>query len=147
VLGRQSSSRSDPDGTSFTYWRKSSLQRRWFWQEQSVHRRFLIAFKLPTWTSVCREQESLRFHLWRHSFAGRWIGDEGPLTPHASRRAVRRSAPPGKCKGYRDAVPVPTFSPRMVRTACEHIIGADARPNWREWPPRLGRRTRNRFGG
>jgi hypothetical protein len=34
-----------------------------------------------------------------------------------------------------DRVPVPTFGPRMVCTCCG-IIGADARPNWREQPPR-----------
>jgi hypothetical protein len=32
-------------------------------------------------------------------------------------------------------VPVPMFGPRMVCTRCG-IIGADARPNWREHPPR-----------
>jgi hypothetical protein len=31
---------------------------------------------------------------------------------------------------WADDVAVPTFGPRMVRTACG-IIGADARPNWR----------------
>jgi hypothetical protein len=35
-----------------------------------------------------------------------------------------------------DHVPVPTFGPRMVCTRCG-IIGADARPNWREQPARL----------
>jgi hypothetical protein len=30
-----------------------------------------------------------------------------------------------------DDVPVPVFGPRMVCTRCG-IIGADARPNWRE---------------
>jgi hypothetical protein len=30
-----------------------------------------------------------------------------------------------------DDVPVPAFGPRMVCTRCG-IIGADARPNWRE---------------
>jgi hypothetical protein len=30
-----------------------------------------------------------------------------------------------------DDMPVPTFGPRMVCTRCG-IIGADARPNWRE---------------
>jgi hypothetical protein len=34
-----------------------------------------------------------------------------------------------------DDVPVPRFGPRMVRTRCG-IIGADARPNWREQPAR-----------
>ena len=34
-----------------------------------------------------------------------------------------------------DDVPVPTFGPRMVCTRCG-IISADARPNWREQPPR-----------
>jgi hypothetical protein len=31
-----------------------------------------------------------------------------------------------------DDVPVPTFSPRMVCTRCGSI-GADARPNWKDW--------------
>jgi len=34
-----------------------------------------------------------------------------------------------------DDVPVPVFGPRMVCTRCG-IIGADARPNWREQPAR-----------
>jgi hypothetical protein len=34
-----------------------------------------------------------------------------------------------------DDVPMPTFGPRMVCTRCG-IIGADARPNWKEQPPR-----------
>jgi hypothetical protein len=34
-----------------------------------------------------------------------------------------------------DDVPVPRFVPRMVCTRCG-IIGADARPNWREQPAR-----------
>jgi hypothetical protein len=34
-----------------------------------------------------------------------------------------------------DEVAVPTFGPRMVCTSCG-IVGADARPNWREQPPR-----------
>jgi hypothetical protein len=33
--------------------------------------------------------------------------------------------------GWPDAVPVRAFAPRMVCTRCG-IIGADARPNWRE---------------
>jgi hypothetical protein len=33
-----------------------------------------------------------------------------------------------------DEVAVPTFGPRMVCTCCG-IIGADARPNWKEQPP------------
>jgi hypothetical protein len=33
-------------------------------------------------------------------------------------------------------VPVPSFGPRMVCTRCG-IIGAEARPNWREQPARL----------
>jgi hypothetical protein len=33
--------------------------------------------------------------------------------------------------GYADDATVPSFGPRMVCTACG-IIGADARPNWRE---------------
>jgi hypothetical protein len=32
-------------------------------------------------------------------------------------------------------VPVPSFGPRMVCTGCG-IIGADARPNWKERPAR-----------
>jgi hypothetical protein len=32
---------------------------------------------------------------------------------------------------FGDAVPVPSFGPRMVCTACG-IVGADARPNWQE---------------
>jgi hypothetical protein len=35
-----------------------------------------------------------------------------------------------------DHMPVPSFGPRMVCTRCG-IIGADARPNWREQPARL----------
>jgi hypothetical protein len=35
---------------------------------------------------------------------------------------------------YADDVPVPWFGPRMVCTACG-MIGADARPNWKEQPP------------
>ena len=34
-----------------------------------------------------------------------------------------------------DHLPVPSFGPRMVCTRCG-IIGADARPNWREQPAR-----------
>jgi hypothetical protein len=34
-----------------------------------------------------------------------------------------------------DNVAVPTFGPRMVCTTCG-IVGADARPNWQEQPPR-----------
>jgi hypothetical protein len=34
-----------------------------------------------------------------------------------------------------DDLPVPSFGPRMVCTRCG-IIGADARPNWQEQPPR-----------
>jgi hypothetical protein len=34
-----------------------------------------------------------------------------------------------------DDAPVPTFGPRMVCTRCG-IIGADARPNWRDQPKR-----------
>jgi hypothetical protein len=33
--------------------------------------------------------------------------------------------------GYDDSVTMPSFGPRMVCTRCG-IIGADARPNWRE---------------
>jgi hypothetical protein len=45
-----------------------------------------------------------------------------------------------------DHVPVPMFGPRMVCTRCG-IIGADARPNWREQPkpqrPPSGPETKN----
>jgi hypothetical protein len=34
-----------------------------------------------------------------------------------------------------DGIPVPTFGPPMVCTRCG-IVGADARPNWKEQPPR-----------
>jgi hypothetical protein len=34
-----------------------------------------------------------------------------------------------------DDVPVPAFGPRMVCTRCG-MVGADARPNWREQPKR-----------
>jgi hypothetical protein len=34
-----------------------------------------------------------------------------------------------------DEVAVPTFGPRMVCTRCG-ILGADARPNWKEQPQR-----------
>jgi hypothetical protein len=36
---------------------------------------------------------------------------------------------------YPDHVQLPSFGSRMVRTRCG-IIGADARPNWREQPKR-----------
>jgi hypothetical protein len=35
--------------------------------------------------------------------------------------------------GYADDATVPSFGPRMVCTSCG-IIGADARPNWRDQP-------------
>jgi len=35
---------------------------------------------------------------------------------------------------YPDDVPVPSFGPRMVCTACG-AIGADVRPNWNERAP------------
>jgi hypothetical protein len=34
-----------------------------------------------------------------------------------------------------DHVPAPSFGQRMVCTSCG-IVGADARPNWKEPPPR-----------
>jgi hypothetical protein len=34
-----------------------------------------------------------------------------------------------------DNIAVPTFGPRMVCTRCG-VIGADARPNWKEQAPR-----------
>jgi hypothetical protein len=46
---------------------------------------------------------------------------------------------------WSDHVPVPSFGPRMVCTCCG-IIGADARPNWREQaerPSLTGARCRN----
>jgi hypothetical protein len=36
---------------------------------------------------------------------------------------------------WSDNVPVPSFGPRMICTRCG-IVGADARPNWQERPPR-----------
>jgi hypothetical protein len=39
---------------------------------------------------------------------------------------------------WSDDVPVPSFGPRMACTHCG-IVGADARPNWREQPPRKRR--------
>jgi hypothetical protein len=33
---------------------------------------------------------------------------------------------------FRDAVPVPSFGPRMVCCTPCGIFGADARPNWQE---------------
>jgi hypothetical protein len=36
---------------------------------------------------------------------------------------------------WRDDVAVPAFGPRMVCTGCG-IVGADARPNWKEQPAR-----------
>jgi hypothetical protein len=41
-----------------------------------------------------------------------------------------------KADPWSNNVPVPSFGPRMVCTRCG-IIGADARPNWREQPARL----------
>jgi hypothetical protein len=38
-------------------------------------------------------------------------------------------------EAWPDHVPVPTLGPRMVCTRCG-IIGVDARPNWKEQPPR-----------
>jgi hypothetical protein len=38
-------------------------------------------------------------------------------------------------EAFPDEVPVPSFGPRMVCTGCG-IVGADARPNWRDQPPR-----------
>ena len=57
---------------------------------------------------------------WSNSFALDQSAAEG-----AMRSAERRP----------DDVPVPTFCPRMVCTRCG-IIGADARPNWKERPAR-----------
>jgi len=37
--------------------------------------------------------------------------------------------------GWPDHVEVPSFNPRVVCTGCG-IIGADARPNWKEQTPR-----------
>ena len=36
---------------------------------------------------------------------------------------------------WQDQIPVPEFGPRMVCTNCG-VIGADARPNWKEQPER-----------
>jgi hypothetical protein len=45
------------------------------------------------------------------------------------RRAIISAA------SWPDDVPVQVFGPRMVCTRCG-IVGADARPNWQEQPPR-----------
>ena len=47
------------------------------------------------------------------------------LNPHCLHRAQL------DVDGYPDDVPVPWFGPRMACTKCG-IIGADARPNWKE---------------
>ena len=39
---------------------------------------------------------------------------------------------------YADEIPVPAFGPRMVCTRCG-MIGADARPDWTEYAPLIGR--------
>ena len=44
-------------------------------------------------------------------------------------RAIISAAP------WPDDMPVQVFGPRMVCTRCG-IVGADARPNWQEQPPR-----------
>jgi hypothetical protein len=51
-----------------------------------------------------------------------------PNCRHAARLDVDR---------WPDDVPVPTFGSRMVCTRCG-MIGADARPNWKEQPERSG---------
>jgi hypothetical protein len=57
-----------------------------------------------------------------------------PIDP-AWRRATRpsrcRRLNPDPLDRWPDDMPVPTFGPRMVCTRCG-IIGADARPNWKE---------------
>src|ERR1700731_2281185 len=45
-------------------------------------------------------------------------------------------------EAWSDDVPVPTFGPRMVCTRCG-IIGADARPNWKEQVTRPSLTGRN----
>jgi hypothetical protein len=44
-----------------------------------------------------------------------------------------------------DDVPVPAFGPRMVCTGCG-IVGADARPNWKDRPERASL-TGTQWGG
>jgi hypothetical protein len=56
--------------------------------------------------------------------AARIVGDNSMSRPVASLLSADRWD-----------VPVPTFGPRMACTGCG-IIGADARPNWKEQPPR-----------
>jgi hypothetical protein len=48
---------------------------------------------------------------------------------HCHHKAVISAVP------WPDDMPVPMFGPRMVCTRCG-IVGADARPNWREQPAR-----------
>jgi hypothetical protein len=53
----------------------SAPPRRWFWQEQSLHRLLSsLRSNYQNGVQACRELESLRSHLWRHSHSGpvRW---------------------------------------------------------------------------
>jgi hypothetical protein len=56
---------------------------------------------------------------------------------HARERRALLDLPPPSPAQRRplDDIPVPAFGPRMMCTRCG-IIGADARPNWKEQPPR-----------
>jgi hypothetical protein len=81
---------------------------------------------------VCGGEARGGFGLWcswraygQHADAWR-AGD--PNCRHAARLDVDR---------WPDDVPVPTFGSRMVCTRCG-MIGADARPNWKEQPERSG---------
>jgi hypothetical protein len=45
--------------------------------------------------------------------------------------AICRHAALLNVDAFADSIPVPAFSPRLICTRCG-IVGADARPNWRE---------------
>jgi hypothetical protein len=63
------------------------------------------------------------------------LGNMRERCPFARRVMLDLSPSSGAERGQlADHLPVPTFGPRMV---CTHggIIGADARPNWKDQPP------------
>jgi hypothetical protein len=64
----------------------------------------------------------------------KWLSAPTPVGPN------RKPSDEERCGARRfDRWPVdvavPAFGPRMVCTGC-FIVGADARPNWKEQPPR-----------
>ena len=85
-------------------------------------------------------------YSWTLTLAGRyepfWTLTERALDFVLARfPAVDRALKPKLMDAYRrldayaDEATVPSFGPRMVCTSCG-IIGADARPNWRDQPER-----------